>query len=254
MSNQRRLRRQVFKLPKRHRWKAKPGNNVMVLNRGEVICEIPQGWVVDDESGDTAPSIRIYDGPPPDDNIRLEVSCLRFNARLEYPTGKGDDPEVTARYLETLAEDVVASHPPLAVRLSELATATRQRRLNQDDLKDALLQYFDAVQPPLAEQLDSRIEDRGIVLNRGTPLPMELGPPGVEIVWSEMEFIDPFGRRPAFGRYALARGSGVQAFITMDFWPEDADKAAAAWEDTLQTLRLGQYMEHPFFGPPPPKE
>ena len=64
-----------------------------------------------------------------------------------------------------------------------------------------------------------------------------------------MEFVDPIGRRPAFSRFALARGSGVMAFITMDFWPEDTDKAATAWGDVLQTLRLGQYMEHPFFGP-----
>lgn len=249
MSNRRRLRRQVFKLPSRHRWKAKPGNNVMVLNRGEVICEIPQGWIVDQESGDTAPSIRIYDGQPPDDNIRLEISCLHFNPRLEFPTGKGADPAVTADYLETLAGDVVEREPALAARLSEMAAAARTRHPNPDDLRDALLKYFEAMQPPLAEQLDARIEDRGTVLNRGMPLPMELGPPGVEIVWSEMEFIDPFGRRPAFGRYALARGSGVQAFITMDFWPEDVDKATAAWSDVLQTLRLGQYMENPFLGP-----
>ena len=249
MSNGRRLRRQVFKLPKRHRWKAKPGNNVMVLNRGEVICEIPQGWVVDRESGDTAPSIRIFDGYPPDDDIRLEVSCLRFNARLEYPPGKGEDPAATANYLESLAGDVAARQPPLAARLSELAAAARHRRLVEDDLQEALLQYFDAVQPPLTEQLDARVEDKGIVLSRGTPYPMELGPPGVEVVWMEMEFVDPFGRRPAFSRFALSRGSGVMAYITMDFWPEDTDKAATAWADVLQTLRLGQYMEHPFFGP-----
>lgn len=250
MSNRRRLRRQVFKLPPRHRWKAKPGNNVIALNRGEVICEIPQGWVVDRESGDTAPSIRIYDGEPPDDNIRLEISCLRFNARLESSTGKDADPAAAAEYLETLAGDVAEQEPDLAARLTELAAAARTGPLNQDDLQDALLKSFDVMQPPLAEQLDARIEDRGTVLNRGIPLPMELGPPGVEIVWSEMEFIDPFGRRPAFGRYALARGSGVQAFITMDFWPEDFDKATTAWSDVLETLRLGQYMEHPFFGPP----
>lgn len=249
MSNGRRLRRQVFKLPKRHRWKAKPGNNVMVLNRGEVICEIPQGWVVDQESGDTAPSIRIFDGYPPDDDIRLEVSCLRFNARLEYAAGKGEDPAATANYLESLAGDVAARQPPLAARLSDLAAAARTSRLAEDDLQEALLQYFDAIQPPLTEQLDARVEDKGIVLSRGTPYPMELGPPGVEVVWMEMEFVDPFGRRPAFSRFALARGSGVLAYITMDFWPEDTDKAATAWADVLQTLRLGQYMEHPFFGP-----
>ena len=189
MPKRNRMQRQVFNLPKRHRWKAKPGNQIFVANRGDVRFEFPGSWVFDRSSGGAGQSVRFYDGNPPNDNIRLEVSVLT-----------------------ALAE--VAGRIPLA---------------------------------PLLESVTGETREGMEVIQQGSPYAMQL--PNLDMAWLEMEYIDPEGKRPAFTRFCLARGSGVTAYITMDFWPEDADKAKAAWDDVLGSLRLGDYLEHPFFGP-----
>ena len=178
--------KQVFNLPKRHRWKAKPGNQIFVANRGDVRFEFPGGWVFDDTSGGAGQSVRFFDGKPPDDDIRLEVSVLHI------------------------------LHPA-------------------------------AYQMPLADLLNDSAEDIGDNCRRGKPYSLRL--PQHELAWLEMEYIDPGEKRPAFTRLCLARGVGVQTLITLDFWPEDAARAIAAWDDVLGTLKLGEYLEHPFFGP-----
>lgn len=63
-----------FNLSDKHRWKAKPGNKIFVINRGAVHLEYPGDWVVKPE-GDT---ICIYDGEEPDDDIRLQVSVTQL--------------------------------------------------------------------------------------------------------------------------------------------------------------------------------
>ncbi len=63
-----------FNLSDKHRWKAKPGNKIFVINRGAVHFEHPGDWIAKPEGG----SICLYDGVEPDDNIRLQVSVTQI--------------------------------------------------------------------------------------------------------------------------------------------------------------------------------
>ena len=64
----------TFKLQERHRWKAKPGHSVLVLDRGAVRVDYPEGWIVKHHPD----SMKIHDGEPPDDNCVLAVSYIRL--------------------------------------------------------------------------------------------------------------------------------------------------------------------------------
>lgn len=177
---------QTFRLPKRHRWKAKEGNQIFVANKGDVRFEFPGGWVFDRTSGGENKSVRLYDGHPPNDNIRLEVSVIN------------------------------ALHPL-------------------------------ALGAPLAEMLNGSIGDIGESCRRSEAFAMKL--PHHELALLELEYIDPVEKRLAHSLFCLARAGGIHALISIDYWPEDSTVALAAWEDVLGSLRLGEYLEHPFFGP-----
>ena len=186
MPDRRKMDKQTFRLPKRHRWKAKEGNQIFVANKGDVRFEFPGDWVFDRTSGGEGKSVRFYDGHAPNDNIRLEVSVIH------------------------------ALHPL-------------------------------ALGAPLAEVLNGSIEDIGDSCQRSEAFAMKL--PHHELALLELEYIDPVEKRPAHSLFCLARAGGVHALISIDYWPEDSKTALAAWEDVLGSLRLGDYMEHPFFGP-----
>ncbi len=64
----------------------------------------------------------------------------------------------------------------------------------------------------------------------------------LEYLWLEMDFTDPVGKRKAHSRTCLARGGNVQAFITMEYWPEDRQAADKIWNDVLETLKLADYL------------
>lgn len=84
------------------------------------------------------------------------------------------------------------------------------------------------------------------VLSRGEINQVER--PGVELVWMETRYVDPGEHREARTRSCLARGSNVQPFITMDFWPEDAPRFEPVWDEILRSLRLGEYITDPTRG------
>ncbi|MBW3623291.1 MAG: hypothetical protein KY468_07770 [Armatimonadetes bacterium] len=67
-------RGKTIPLKPNHTWKAKPGNQIFVADRGAVRFEFPENWVVLPDPD----SIKFYDCPPPDDNCRLAVSYLRI--------------------------------------------------------------------------------------------------------------------------------------------------------------------------------
>lgn len=68
------------------------------------------------------------------------------------------------------------------------------------------------------------------------------------IVWIELKFMDPDENREAFSRICVGIGSGVQCLITMEFWPEDADRCIPIWEEALHSLVLGMYISDPTTG------
>jgi len=72
--------------------------------------------------------------------------------------------------------------------------------------------------------------------------------PDVRLVWLESNFIDPVENRPARSRIMLAMGNNIQSTVTMDYWIEDADRAVAAWNNVVHSLRLGIYIADPTTG------
>ena len=70
-----------------------------------------------------------------------------------------------------------------------------------------------------------------------------------EIAWVESVFIDKQEKeRAAHTRLCLARSGNIQTIITMEFWPEDVERAAAAWDTVLETLELGMQIDDPTLG------
>jgi hypothetical protein len=72
--------------------------------------------------------------------------------------------------------------------------------------------------------------------------------PNLELAWLEMTFMDPAEKREARSRLCLARGANLQPCITMDFWPEDADRVCPVWDEVLRSLQLGMYIKDPTRG------
>ena len=97
---------------------------------------------------------------------------------------------------------------------------------------------------PLPQLLEQVIRDdsRG-AMSRGEIIHVQR--PDLELAWTESRFIDPAERREACSRACLARGSNVQPLITMDFWPEHADRFGPVWDEVLRSLQLGQYVKDP---------
>ena len=179
-----------FNLSENHRWKAKPGNKVFVINRGAVHFEYPAEWIAKPEEDG---SISLYDGEEPDDNIRLQVSVMQL-----APNGMTVD----------------------------------WRRL-----------------PSLANQMDTVVlaGDRRQRTRKGPMLKVQRR--NLEYAWLEIDFIDPTEKRKAHSRQCLARGGNVQAYITMEYWPEDHSVANKVWNDALESLKLAEYVGNPMRGP-----
>ena len=60
----------------------------------------------------------------------------------------------------------------------------------------------------------------------------------LEGAWLEVDFVDPTENRPAQSRICMARGPAAYALITMDFWVDDAERAAPVWDSALGSLKL----------------
>jgi len=67
-------KKETLKLKKHHMWKARPGYRIFVADRGAVLFNIPQNWIIEPDSDST----KFYDGKPPNDNCRLACSYIRL--------------------------------------------------------------------------------------------------------------------------------------------------------------------------------
>jgi len=101
---------------------------------------------------------------------------------------------------------------------------------------------------PLPELLADivREDKRGLTVCGDTHYERRLD---LELAWVEARFTDPNENREARSRSCFARDSEVQAFITMDFWPEHTARFHPVWAHVLETVRVGQYIEDPTRGP-----
>lgn len=68
----------------------------------------------------------------------------------------------------------------------------------------------------------------------------------LDIAWVESRFVDEGEHREAFTRYLLARKVPIQIFVSFAFWPEDAARLGAVWDEVVRSLRLGEFMAPPF--------
>ena len=115
-----RYEKKTFKLRENHTWTAKPGYNVIALDRGAVRLNYPRKWVVipDDDS------LKIYDRRPPNDDCVLAVSYLRLApldwsglplAELVAVANQGDE-----RPIHTWGEIVSVRHNDVDIAWREL--------------------------------------------------------------------------------------------------------------------------------------
>ena len=86
----------IFKLPQNHGWTARPGNKIVVADRGALRFEIPQSWVV----APSTKSLKLLDGEPPNDDMSLEVSV--------FYAGQGMNVDWSGLPLSTLIKNVTA--------------------------------------------------------------------------------------------------------------------------------------------------
>jgi hypothetical protein len=70
----------------------------------------------------------------------------------------------------------------------------------------------------------------------------------LELAWGDLSFDDPEEHRQAYTRVCIARGSGIQTLITLDYWPEDRDRLMPVWNEVVRSLELGRYIEDPTIG------
>jgi hypothetical protein len=71
----------------------------------------------------------------------------------------------------------------------------------------------------------------------------------LELAWQELAFVDPVEQRDSCSRICLGRGSNIQPLITMEFWADDRARFVPVWDDVLDSLRLGDYIQDPTVGP-----
>lgn len=105
-------------------------------------------------------------------------------------------------------------------------------------------------QPPITEWLKKHLaKDERNPTKVGAPLTITVD--GMTVAWAEMDFIDPAEKRPAHTRmcYAMKTSVALLSIIMMDFWHDDAARAHQVWNEVLGTLKLGEYVESPFYGP-----
>ncbi|HLG13083.1 MAG TPA: hypothetical protein VJH03_00980 [Blastocatellia bacterium] len=101
---------------------------------------------------------------------------------------------------------------------------------------------------PLSELLEVAMkDDTRPIYSRGETHVVKR--PDLELAWAELAFIDPAENRDARSRICIARGSNIQPLITMEFWEDQRARFAPVWDEVLESLQLGVYVDDPTRGP-----
>ena len=214
-------RSETFKLSPRHRWKARKGNSVFVADRGALSFEVPRTWI---RKMGPAGSIQFYNAKPPKDDLRLEVTLFYLSAFSRTVDWNGLS-------LPGLLRDATRSESEAARGGVSSLGALGQEQLNLGQMGQGMRRMQWTKTGPV------------ITYRAGN----------LEVAWRENEFIDETEKRPAHSRIGTVRDAEakLQALITLDYWPEDAHRAAPVWDDVLGTIKMGQYIENPLMGPDP---
>lgn len=211
-------KKQTLRMDDDHGWRCKPGYSIFVADRGAVRFEVPSGWpvVIDDEG------VKIHDQQPPDDNCRIQLSVHYLPAGIDW--GELPPAKLLADVLDERATDRTEGDGLGRLRGSGGAIDRARAKIERE-------------------------EEEREVLGRD-PINHVLRP-GLEIVWTEVRWVDPNERREARTRHLLGRAKNIQPFITMDFWPEDARRFTPVWKELVRSLRVGDYVADPRKGPQP---
>lgn len=71
---------------------------------------------------------------------------------------------------------------------------------------------------------------------------------GLELAWRETRYIGENEHREARARTCLAHAGLVNALLTLDFWPEDAERVEPVWDEVMRSMRLGLSIKDPTKG------
>jgi len=70
----------------------------------------------------------------------------------------------------------------------------------------------------------------------------------LELAWVEFQFNDSQLKHDARSRFCVARGSGICALVTFEFWQDDIDQFEPVWEHLMKTITLGEFILDPTSG------
>lgn len=100
---------------------------------------------------------------------------------------------------------------------------------------------------PLPELLEKSVGGDKLKGTDYTPV-ARLPRTDIEIVWTEHRFRDDEQDRWAFSRVTVARGFGVHAVLSFDYWVDEAEQFLPVWDEIVRSLQLGLVIDDPTKG------
>jgi hypothetical protein len=123
---------QSLRLKDNHTWKAPKGYKIVVLDRGAVSFNIPEGWLL----AKLEPHVEMHDNPPPNDNARLSVSFWRTPPGINW-TGLPLKP-LLAQSVEDSDLEILARGEIISFARSDLEIVWTERRfLDPEEKREA---------------------------------------------------------------------------------------------------------------------
>jgi len=77
--NKKKYTKTVLPMAKNHSWKAPPGYQIAVIDRGAVSFNFPAGWMIKGFD-----PLEIHDGDPPNDNARIMVTVFNVPRGVDW--------------------------------------------------------------------------------------------------------------------------------------------------------------------------
>lgn len=115
--------KQTVGLPASHGWRARPGNQIFVADRGAVRFDFPEGWVV--VPSDDA--IEFHDRMPPDDDCTIKLSVMRLPP-VEGGWGKLPLERLVREVVRDDSRGATGGEAVTVVRRDDLELAWTERR------------------------------------------------------------------------------------------------------------------------------
>ena len=183
------------------RWKAAPGNQVLVIERGAVRFEYPQGWHVIP----TKTALGVHDKRPPADECRVQITVFHL------PPVRGNWNDLP---IDALLQDITDAKADRKTRKKRPGDKPLTRKQRQDR--------------------DAYAKDRKVL--HGVT---RIDRPDLSYAWCESSAPDPENGRTILTRQVIARARRVQPLITFDYYASRAEDFLPVWQHLVDSLRLG---------------